>query len=1390
MAENKIDYSAVTKEQALQEVNQALTSSKINSFSKVTKEQALQEVNQALENSKKYSNTNNYPSKEEAINEINGYITGHPQPYDLSNGTANVPTQKYMKVFTPEIDDILSSSSWTDEGLLKPVRSLKYGYLSSASNFYNLLSNIPGGINRFKNFLTGQTSKSPDELLMSDDMNDKLNVFEQAEKFLKTVAYDVAPKGYIDERLIDKIYVGVGATPVTIGEYLPATRIAGAIATPLAKATPTLTKLNQKYWGLVNPTSMGIAGTDFVAQSDKGFGDASIAGIKGLILGNALKGTEGLSLNTRMTTLGIIGFGSTEGSFDDRVSGAVTFSLLGGFGRLEGRTLKELNRDFKDTYEFRKGVMEKGYSRDYIESVDKLKDEFRRDDSNIKNYWEKSKAFKEEYSKVEKALTEGDKNANPRTLDDLQVSIDRYDALLTAELKRIKITRPFFDIITKEKMDIRNSEEVFKDLFYVDEAGNNKSKYKDIDNNTLSSLIGKYMLPPKFFKEHPITKYITDRISRSSIGATLRFNDIIKSDKINDVKYKYEGDIKERFSFIPGMKFAKIKADPNSYEGTLKNITSQEAFGVMKTMIEIEQRYIDFVNAKGKEKQDRSYFFDEKGDAKIDLVEKEYKLNTNQMKHYLAKRYAYEAAHKSLIETLKELGGNTKIPTRLPNFIVHAFAGDYRVYANKSTDKGTVNIQTYGVENIRQAEKLIENLKSADSSLEYNYAKKDVPTDNRALNQFAEVFGYVKNDSKATEVLDTAYRNFLLKNLPKHFLKRRKDRYVTGFSGTNPFKTDIENVQDFHRAEIQYFDGLTQAIERMKFDADANFVLNFKGVARKMYPNAVKLSQDIINNAYGRDKSKISETIDNLAQNYLKLSGGAKFFDGVNRVTLVSKLLAYNVRFGFASFLQPYQMVMPNLRRLNDLGITDKNPWESLFQAYRDMFLPNKEVKEAIKYFAGEGGLASAKFLDEFNSADFLGKIQVATKETLTESGKKRFGKGRGLELLSGKKIAAHIEMYSRTIAGLMFYNHLRSAGIDPVTARKTSAYQANNAMVEYDAELRPLLYGPVANLGYIGKSAGLFKTFAHNYLAQMVEYVKVAQQTGNITGLQGFVASMVMYSGLLGVVGIGAADQIIRGINKAFNTDYRDVTTFLMQQGFPDWALFGIASSAMNTNLSTTTAAPGLSTDTLLNFPGIEYVFGIGKEMASLGIKIARGTYGPGDWVIPAKAAAPSSLHGALELYYNAVAQGKPILSFLNINGEKRTIYLDMKNDLRAYPPRSVADWYKKLFLTATSVDEARQLKALFHYTRWQGQKDNVVSYYVAYAVSVFLSSGGQFIPQNYYDFMSSEGKTRKQADDYLLNKLKSIQNDSLSKLKQKTPKSREDIADKEMLNKMLGNQ
>ena len=131
---------------------------------------------------------------------------------DTSLGSANKPNDK-LKTFTSEIDDVLSSNSFTEEGILKPARNIKYGYLQSSAAFYNLLSNIPGGINRFSNFVQGETTKTPEELLLSNDKNDELNLLEKTEKYLKTISLKVAPQEEADDGVIAKIYQGLGAAP-------------------------------------------------------------------------------------------------------------------------------------------------------------------------------------------------------------------------------------------------------------------------------------------------------------------------------------------------------------------------------------------------------------------------------------------------------------------------------------------------------------------------------------------------------------------------------------------------------------------------------------------------------------------------------------------------------------------------------------------------------------------------------------------------------------------------------------------------------------------------------------------------------------------------------------------------------------------------------------------------------------------------------------------------------------------------------------------------------------------------------------------------------------------------------------------------------------------------
>ena len=82
--------------------------------------------------------------------------------------------------------------------------------------------------------------------------------------------------------------------------------------------------------------------------------------------------------------------------------------------------------------------------------------------------------------------------------------------------------------------------------------------------------------------------------------------------------------------------------------------------------------------------------------------------------------------------------------------------------------------------------------------------------------------------------------------------------------------------------------------------------------------------------------------------------------------------------------------------------------------------------------------------------------------------------------------------------------------------------------MVEYNYLEQPGIYGS-RGLGAIGKPFGLFKTFQHNYLAQLAEYATQAAQGKGSAGLLAFFTQMVFAAGVFGVIGYESAERILR---------------------------------------------------------------------------------------------------------------------------------------------------------------------------------------------------------------------------------------------------------------------
>mgnify|MGYP000309355232 FL=1 len=88
-------------------------------------------------------------------------------------------------------------------------------------------------------------------------------------------------------------------------------------------------------------------------------------------------------------------------------------------------------------------------------------------------------------------------------------------------------------------------------------------------------------------------------------------------------------------------------------------------------------------------------------------------------------------------------------------------------------------------------------------------------------------------------------------------------------------------------------------------------------------PNAVKYGDIQKRNIYGElQDGKISQAVSQVGRKYLGESGMANTFGGMNKVTLVNKLLFGQMRYLAASAIQPYHMIFPKLLDMKYSGMS------------------------------------------------------------------------------------------------------------------------------------------------------------------------------------------------------------------------------------------------------------------------------------------------------------------------------------------------------------------------------------------------------------------------------------------------------------------------------------
>ena len=285
--------------------------------------------NKNINLSEEFNKINNY-------NNNKGSITiSKPQGFDGLTDISEIENNSSLYSEGMQSDRQVKVPGTFMDGIKGFGNDILYGYLNSASSFYHTLGNIPGGLNKLNKYAIKKFGKGIQGAYEEDNEEGLSYALDVAEDYLKSLSIQYNPSsenpyfntsatyGYrpVDpDTFVGKLTSAFGAAPVTIGEYIGPIR--------LLKSVP-----------------LGFGVTDALRESDKGLKEAAVAGGKGYLLGSIMKTLEPFNIRTRVTTMGALGYGTTDGNLEDKLVGGITFATLSAIGNLEGKSIRDAKYD-------------------------------------------------------------------------------------------------------------------------------------------------------------------------------------------------------------------------------------------------------------------------------------------------------------------------------------------------------------------------------------------------------------------------------------------------------------------------------------------------------------------------------------------------------------------------------------------------------------------------------------------------------------------------------------------------------------------------------------------------------------------------------------------------------------------------------------------------------------------------------------------------------------------------------------------------------------------------------------------------------------------------------------------------------------------------------------
>jgi hypothetical protein len=814
-------------------------------------------------------------------------------------------------------------------------------------------------------------------------------------------------------------------------------------------------------------------------------------------------------------------------------------------------------------------------------------------------------------------------------------------------------------------------------------------------------------------------------------------------------------------------------------------------------------------------------------------LKEKYKMDEQEIRMYRGIRGAVDKVvdtYNASVKNNKDNNGATVIE-KIPNYLPHIFEGDFRVFLKTWKGKKGYQVDTaVGASNKASANSIAKYFQE-----EYGAVLKDSKSYNTKVKDgdYIVQIGKINKEPIGTEQLSAFNRLFENYDLTESaFIKYQeaidKARQQTGFKkfsiqrqGVKGFlgseinarefflkslrkdkNLNLKQSRDFESAILTYIKGGLRAADRLDFNREFGRIMNEPIIAAdgsrktvaQVYPNAKNLAEQLKQNAYGElNTNKFIEKFEQIGSDYIGQSGLARFLGGANQVTLNFKLLFGNMRFILSQALQPYHMIFPKLMDLKYSGFDKGNVALSQVKAFKDLFFPNKEMKEVIEYMY-KNNVVEQKFLNEASAGlkPLLGAKEF--KKLQDPFGRKVFDYNRLLKVLTLQDVSGKVEQVSRLNASLMFYNLFKSAGKSKQYSLENAAYLANKYMVEYNYLEQPGIYG-ARGMGAIGKPFGLFKTFQHNYLSQLAEYATKAYKGKGEAGLVAFMTQMVFAAGVFGVIGYQTAETILEKmsptIQKITGKPLPSLTELMLTSDIPNVVKYGIPSAALDVDLTATLAAPGVSVQDLVSVPALDFLglnpirpFEVGKGRglipSSLNYLIkllaSDDPYEKREaYVQFLQSGVPTSMQGAVEAYYMGIPNPTSYWKFWSLKNESEDIFKypnygpqrDPFKRGRGEVIRTFGDWRART-LSAYSLDEKEALKLVYVTTRLKSNlRDDISSYLVAGAHHLMKDG---FVPLYLVDKLMKFGLTYEQIFERIINRSQLMNTTILQRLQKST--------------------